>query len=112
MPAVYQAANLLILPSRGPGETWGLAINEAMACGLPIVASNRVGSARDLVVHEKNGWIFKADNEDSLVQTLLDVEKCTCLDLSQMGIQSQNSIANWSNARQIVGIRSAFALPN
>lgn len=47
MPACYAAADLLALPSAS--ETWGLAINEAFACGLPAVVSDAVGGAPDLI---------------------------------------------------------------
>ncbi|WP_240410122.1 glycosyltransferase family 4 protein [Flavisolibacter nicotianae] len=57
MPGVYAASDLFILPSTGPGETWGLAVNEAMACGLPVVVSGKVGGAVDLV--KNNGIIFQ-----------------------------------------------------
>ncbi|RZK39362.1 MAG: glycosyltransferase, partial [Pedobacter sp.] len=43
MPAVYQACDLFCLPSQGPGETWGLAVNEAMACGKAVLVSDKVG---------------------------------------------------------------------
>lgn len=48
MPVVYRLGNLFVLPSAF-GETWGLAVNEAMACGRPVVVSDRVGCAADLV---------------------------------------------------------------
>ncbi len=32
MPLVYRLCDIFVLPSMGPGETWGLAVNEAMAC--------------------------------------------------------------------------------
>lgn len=56
MPAVYALGTVFILPSRGPGETWGLAANEAMALGLPVVLSDKTGGAVDLV--NGNGLIF------------------------------------------------------
>ena len=48
MPAVYAAANLLVLPSDGR-ETWGLVANEALACGCPILVSEEAGCAPDMV---------------------------------------------------------------
>ncbi len=39
IPSIYHAANIFVLPSQGPGETWGLAVNEAMACGKAILIS-------------------------------------------------------------------------
>ncbi|MFV9504997.1 MAG: glycosyltransferase family 4 protein, partial [Oscillochloridaceae bacterium umkhey_bin13] len=44
----YVAADLLVLPSDG-SETWGLVVNEAMACGLPALVSDQVGCAPDLI---------------------------------------------------------------
>ena len=43
MPVWYRVGDALCLPSKGPGETWGLAVNEAMASGCAAVVSNRVG---------------------------------------------------------------------
>lgn len=49
MPLVYRLGDLFILPS-AHGETWGLAVNEALASGRPAVVSDRVGCAADLSV--------------------------------------------------------------
>ena len=48
MPVVYRLGHLFVLPS-SHNETWGLAVNEAMACGRPVLVSDRVGCAADLV---------------------------------------------------------------
>ncbi len=58
MPVAYRLADIFVLPSSGPGETWGLAINEAMACGRVVVASNKCGGAMDLIVEGKNGFVI------------------------------------------------------
>lgn len=70
MPSVYAAADLLVLPSRGPGETWGLVVNEAMASGRAVLVSNKAGCSADLVQEGKNGYTFKAADIDALVQQL------------------------------------------
>lgn len=80
MPVVYQACDIFCLPSQGPGETWGLAINEAMACGKAIVASDKCGSAIDLVKPGVNGYIFKSEYLHDLIDSLellCDKEKLT-----------------------------------
>ncbi len=61
MPVVYRMADIFVLPSQGPGETWGLAINEAMASGRVVVASNKCGGAVDLIVNGENGYIIEPD---------------------------------------------------
>ena len=52
MPIWYRVGNVLCLPSLS--ETWGLAVNEALACGCKVIVSDRVGCAEDLV----EGTIF------------------------------------------------------
>lgn len=62
MPVVYECADVFVLPSKGPNETWGLSINEAMAAGKAVVASNACGATQDLIDHGINGFTFeKAD---------------------------------------------------
>ncbi len=63
MPVIYQACQVFCLPSKGPGETWGLAVNEAMASGKAVLVSDRAGCAADLVKDNYNGAIFTSDNE-------------------------------------------------
>jgi glycosyltransferase involved in cell wall biosynthesis len=68
MPLVYRLGELCILPS-AYGETWGLAVNEAMACGRAVLVSDRVGCARDLVDAE-TGRVFSWDDPGALRQAL------------------------------------------
>lgn len=66
MPAVYRLGNVFILPSGGPEETWGLGINEAMACGKAVIASTKCGGGVDLVLDEINGYLFESGNAAAL----------------------------------------------
>jgi len=61
MPAVYAGADVVVLPSDGQ-ETWGLVINEAMACGIPVVVSDAVGCGPDLVETGATGATFPLGN--------------------------------------------------
>ncbi|WP_167437794.1 glycosyltransferase family 4 protein [Pedobacter miscanthi] len=96
MPAIYQACNLYCLPSRGPGETWGLAVNEAMAAGKAILISDKVGCAIDLV-DASNGLIFDI-NEQSLLSSL---QVLINNDLKVMGEISGKKIENWNFNNQV-----------
>ena len=58
MPLVYRLGQVFLLPSKGPWETWGLAANEAMCAGLPVILSSKVGSAPDLVGDRGTGLVF------------------------------------------------------
>jgi glycosyltransferase involved in cell wall biosynthesis len=57
MPIVYRLGDVFVLPS-AHGETWGLAVNEALACGRPVIVSDRVGCAAD-VIDQSCGWVFR-----------------------------------------------------
>jgi len=65
--AAYQAADLLVLPSRLDG--FGLVVAEALACGTPVIVSDRVG-AKDLVVEGVNGWIVAGEDVEALTARL------------------------------------------
>jgi glycosyltransferase involved in cell wall biosynthesis len=73
MPVVYRLGDLFVLPS-SHGETWGLAVNEALACGRPVLVSDRVGCARD-VVNPSCGAVFAAHSPDSLSRSLSELTK-------------------------------------
>ena len=72
LPAVYSAADVLVLPSDGR-ETWGLAVNEAMACGIPAVVSDAVGCAPDLIEQGKTGYTYPLGDVDALAQRMLSM---------------------------------------
>lgn len=69
MPVVYRLGDVYVLPSNND-ETWGLALNEAMASGRAVIASSKVGGARDLIVPSRTGWIFESGNVEALSATL------------------------------------------
>jgi glycosyltransferase involved in cell wall biosynthesis len=56
LPSAYCAADVFVLPSSF--EPFGLVVNEAMLCGLPVVVSDRVGAKFDLVRPDENGYAF------------------------------------------------------
>jgi glycosyltransferase involved in cell wall biosynthesis len=56
LPAVYAAADVVVLPSMAR-ETWGLVVNEAMACGVPAVVSDAVGCGPDLIQPRATGAV-------------------------------------------------------
>ena len=70
MPAVYRLADIFILPSRGPNETWGLAVNEAMASGCAVIVSDKCGCAADLVEDGITGYVFEAGDAGNLQQKM------------------------------------------
>ena len=69
LPDAYAAADCLVLPS-DDGETWGLVVNEAMACGLPAIVSDQVGCGPDLVEPDATGFVFPCGDVAALAACL------------------------------------------
>jgi glycosyltransferase involved in cell wall biosynthesis len=65
----YVAADCLVLPSDA-GETWGLVVNEALASGLPCVASDACGCAEDLVAVLGEHHCFRCGDVDGLASAI------------------------------------------
>lgn len=68
LPTYYALSSCLVLPSLS--EPWGLVVNEAMACGLPVLVSSRCGSAADLVREDVNGYTFDPLSVDELASRM------------------------------------------
>ncbi len=92
LPLTYAAVDLFVLPSRF--EPWGAVVNEALASGLPVIASDAVGCAQDLVQPGLNGWIVPAGDVSSLArvlrEALADRER-----LAAMGAASARLAPEW-----------------
>jgi len=93
MPLVYRLGDVYILPSES--ETWGLAVNEAMACGKAVVVSKNVACATDLVKQGINGYAFDGDNIEDVVEYLKGLIKNPS-QVSKMGAASLGIITSWS----------------
>jgi glycosyltransferase involved in cell wall biosynthesis len=106
LPQIYGASDVFVLPSEN--EPWGLAINEAMCAGLPIVASTSVGCAPDLVQEYINGHTFVPGDVEGLADALQPI----LIDLEtrrRMGAASCDIISHWSYAECAVGLHLALA---
>jgi glycosyltransferase involved in cell wall biosynthesis len=68
LPALYSAADVMVLPSSY--EPFAVVVNEAMCCRCPVIVSDQVGAARDLVAPVRPEFVFPAGNVTALAQTL------------------------------------------
>lgn len=82
MPVVYRLSDIFCLPSQGPEETWGLVVNEALACSRPVLTSTKVGCAIDIVKPEVGNVFTSGDIEDlkaKLIELIdKDIYPATC----------------------------------
>ncbi|MEM1115114.1 MAG: glycosyltransferase family 4 protein [Bacteroidota bacterium] len=104
MPTVYRLGDVLALPSRGPGETWGLAVNEAMASGRAVIVSDKVGCAPDLV-DDRNGRVVPAGDVPALAAALEAVLADGVAE--PMGAVSRERIRGWSIEAEAERIEAA-----
>ncbi len=105
LPAVYAAADLLVLPSRQ--ETFGLVVNEAMHAGLPVICSDRVGCAEDLVRPGVTGLTFRQGDGDDLLSCL----RALCTDGArrrEMGQKARDRMRTWTFAESTAGLLDAL----
>jgi glycosyltransferase involved in cell wall biosynthesis len=105
LPAFYDLCDVFVLPS--VSEPWGLVVNEVMATGKPVVVSDRVGCARDLVHDGRNGFVFPAGDIDALTEALARVLEDRNR-AAGMGIASREIMAKWSFTEDIEGLRLAL----
>jgi 1,2-diacylglycerol 3-alpha-glucosyltransferase len=89
LPAWYRQAQAFVLASWF--EPWGLAVNEAMAAGLPVLVSEACGCVPELIDRE-NGYIFVTKNPEELVAILNQMAAIPEIGLRRMGQRSQEKI--------------------
>ena len=89
----YRASDLFVLMT--VGEAWGLVINEAMACGLPVITTDKCIAGVELIENDRSGFIVPVGDVDALVdqvnRVLYDKDR-----LAQMGEQSLSCIRNYT----------------
>jgi glycosyltransferase involved in cell wall biosynthesis len=103
MPVLYRMADVFVLPSKT--ETWGLGINEAMACGRAILVSDSCGAAPDLVEEGVNGFTFQSDNCDDLMEKIQKISKDKDA-LMEMQKKSIDRIKDWNYEKDCIAIES------
>ena len=93
LPDYYALADFFIAPSTV--EPWGLVVNEAMTCGLPVIVSKRCGCAYDLVEEGVNGFTVDPYSVEDMAAAMLKMSSGEA-DLKRMGKESERIIAKWT----------------
>ena len=93
LPALYAAADLFVHPAQE--ERWGVSVQEALACGLPVVASSRVGAGYDLIEVGGNGFVYPAGDDGMLAHR---IGEALALDPERARQRSAGILARWDYA--------------
>jgi glycosyltransferase involved in cell wall biosynthesis len=97
LPAIYADADVLCVPSRYDG--WGLVVPEGLAAGLPVIGSDRMGAALDLIRNDVNGWLTPAGDEEAVFNAMYDAATCSKERLSEFALSARDTIENHSLQR-------------
>lgn len=107
LAAIYQHAQALICCSNVQ-ETWGLVINEAMACGCPVLASNESGATNTLVHQGVNGYRFPCGDVKALAETMARLYRLSPDEHLQMRNASREIIRQWGLPRFCQAVADAI----
>lgn len=106
IPDAYAAADALVLPSDA-GETWGLVVNEAMACGRPAIVSDLVGCAEDLVQPGRTGLLVPCGDPTALAAAM-ETLAADRLASARMGeLARQRVTSRYGVEQAVAGVLSA-----
>jgi glycosyltransferase involved in cell wall biosynthesis len=104
LPAFYGLAGAFVHASTT--EQWGLVVNEAMACSLPVLVSNRCGCVPDLVRERRNGFTFDPCDIEALAEQMLKIS-ARGFPLIEFGSASREIISRWSPKTFAVNLSQA-----
>jgi glycosyltransferase involved in cell wall biosynthesis len=101
IPQHYSMADVFVLPSLY--EPRGAVVNEAMACGLPVIVTDRCGSIGDIVQENENALIYPAGDAGALARAM---DTMTDDGLrARMSRRSLEIIGTWDFARGVEGVK-------
>jgi glycosyltransferase involved in cell wall biosynthesis len=101
---LYVAADVFALLSER--EPWAVVVNEAAACGLPLVLSDRVGAAHDLLRDGENGALVRAGDVDAAAKSLRELAAAPELRRAQ-GARSRELARDWGYGPSVEGFLEA-----
>ena len=93
VPNILALSNALVLPSTS--EPWGLVVNEAMVCGLPVLVSDRCGCVPDLVHDGQNGFVFDPTQPAQLAYHMTQFMNGS-VDVNQISQSARQSVAPYA----------------
>lgn len=104
LPDFYALADALVLPTHS--DPWGLVVNEAMSCGLPVIATSVTGCVADLLQDGWNGFVVSPENVSQLASAMARLAEDSALRF-EMGSKSRKKIEAYSPLAWAEGLINA-----
>jgi glycosyltransferase involved in cell wall biosynthesis len=113
LPRWYAHAGAFIHPAKG--EPWGLVVNEAAACALPLLVAAPVGSRYELVEDGVNGLVFDPFSDADITRVMLQVSEASVAERAAMGQAARRRVAEYGPRRfgegLVAAVRAALVAP-
>lgn len=109
LPRYFALSDVFAHPARR--ECWGVSVNEALACGVPVIIADTVGSGRDLVASPMNtGLYFRSGDPHSLAQVLVEMlqDKKGQLLRERCSTNATRVMEEWDYGHTIASLRKAL----
>jgi glycosyltransferase involved in cell wall biosynthesis len=106
LPNFYRAGDVFLHPA--PFDPYGNSVLEAMACGVPVIGSDQVGSVIDRIRHMKNGIVHRAKDIEDLARKIIDILSCSET-LGTLGAEARKTAELWPVSRGIETIKLMVA---
>ncbi|HLG14348.1 MAG TPA: glycosyltransferase family 4 protein [Blastocatellia bacterium] len=107
LPTWYASADALVVCSDSE-ETWGLVVNEAMACGVPAVVSEAVGCSPDLIEAGRTGYTYPLGDIKAMAACLTSLDRAVQLDSAELRRGLSEKMAVYSFDRATQGLEAAL----
>src|SRR6266481_8619517 len=104
LPAIYRASDVMVISS--DYEPFGLVVNEAMLCGCVVIASDKVGAVRDLILPGRTGFVYPCGDRRALAAALRNAFAEPAR-LTQIGQAASIRIGQWSPRASAAAFRDA-----
>jgi len=105
LPPLFDLCDVFVLPA--DSEPWGLTVNEVMNAAKPVIVTDQVGAAPDLVRDGENGYVVPVGDTAALARRLRDVTGDPSA-AHRMGERSLEIIRGWGFREDVAGLRQAL----
>jgi len=105
LSSYYLLCNVCVIPSitHGQADCWGYVVNEAMHCGKPVIATDAVGAAFEMIRNNENGFIVPEKDVNALYVALKKIISNSDLE-KKMGIESKKIIESGFEYKHMIEV--------
>jgi len=103
---LYLTSDLYLFPTLG--DEWGVVVNEAFACGIPVIGSIYSQSVLELVKHDETGWQYNPSDVSSFVEVFDKAINSAPEELIKMSENCLNTISDYTPKKVAEKLRKAI----